>query len=186
MNKPPPMHPQVKRPQLKPQSPPSDFERKAHELVGRLIFTYSRLEVNLALFVASHEGSEARDKVLAQLEKGGSFYDKLALVLPTVRREFPEDADCMEIWDEWLKEADALRVKRNDMIHGRWGVHEHLGEVINITGLPSSDQKPETKYNLEQLEAEVQQAERTAQMFYELHVGKWRKARWKVFYGPKN
>lgn len=180
------MSSQVNRPKLKPQSPPSDFERKAHELVGRLIFTYSRLEVNLALFVASHDGYEARDKVLAQLEKGGSFYDKLALVLPTVRREFPEDADCIEIWGDWLKEADALRVKRNDMIHGRWGVHEHLNEVINVTGLPSNVQQPETKYSLGQLEAEVQQAERTAQMFYELTIGNWRKERSKAIYGPSN
>jgi hypothetical protein len=175
---------QIKRPKVKPQPPPSDFERKAHELVGRLIFTYSRLDVNLALFVADHQGYEQRDKVLEQLRKDGSFKAKLDLVLPTVRRVFPEDAECMEIWGEWLRDADALRVKRNDMIHGRWGVHEHLGEVINVRGLPSSEQQPETKYTLAQLEAEVQQAERIANMLYELRLGSWRKARWKEFYGP--
>ena len=177
---------QVKRPTLKPLSPPSDFERKAHELVGRLIFTYSRLDVNLALFVADHQGYEQREKVLEQLRKDGSFKTKLDLVLPTVLREFPEDAECMEIWEDWLKEADELRLKRNDMIHGRWGVKERLGEVVNIRGLPSNEQQPETKYSLEQLEGEVQQAELTANMFYELRLGNWRKARWEESDGPAN
>lgn len=177
---------QVNRPKLKPSSPPSDFVRKAHELVGRFIFTYSRLDVNLALFVADHQGYEQRERVLEQLRKDGSFKTKLDLVLSTVLREFPEDAECMELWEDWLKEADALRLKRNDMIHGRWGVNERLGEVVNVIGLPSNEPQSETKYTLVQLEAEVQQADRTANMLNELIHGNWRSARRQAFNGPSN
>jgi hypothetical protein len=175
---------QVKRPKLKPLSPPSAFERKAHELVGRLIFTYSRLDLTLALFVAGHQGQEQREKVLQRLQSNESFKIKLDLVLPTVLLEYPEDAECMEIWEEWLRDANTLRLKRNDMIHGRWGFNDRLGEVTNIRGLPSMESSPETKYTLVQLEREVLRAQRIEQMLFELRFGNWRQARWKRFYGP--
>jgi hypothetical protein len=151
-----------------------------------LIFVYTRLELNLALFVAGHKGDEHREKVLRKIQEEESFKKKLVLLLRAVQKQFPEDADCLDIWEGWLNKAEKLRVTRNSLVHGRWGINEHVGEIINVHGLPTSTPQHETRYTLVQLEAVVLEAEATASVFNELYSGRWRKSRRKSFYGPNS
>ena len=157
----------------KPPVPPTDFEARAHALVGRLVMAYSRLDVNLALHVASWRGNELRKETLASLENT-SFKIKLDLVIPAVRQEYGDNPECIAGWQEWLQEADKLRCKRNDLIHGRWGIDERRAVVINIIGLPGLPAQTEIAYTLDELTDEVERANWVSNQFWKL------KLRWPV------
>jgi len=152
-------------------SPPSAFEVSAHAIVGRLVMVYSRLDVNLALFVSRWRGQDHRDKTLAELENT-SFKLKLDLLMPTVRREYGDDPSCAADWQAWIETANELRCKRNDLMHGRWGIYETAGLVTNILGLPGSPNQCEVRYTLDELSDEIERAVRVANRFSEL-TAKW-------------
>lgn len=146
---------------------PSDFESAAHALVGRLLFTYSRLDVNLALYVANRYSTSARDDSILKLEKL-SFKEKLDWVLPAVAREYPANEACEAEWSEWFQAANEVRTVRNRLVHGRWGISEHHQRVSNISGLPGSPNQDEIQYTLTELQAEVQRAVDLSSRFYSL------------------
>ena len=127
---------------------------------------YSRLDVNLALFVAGWRGQERRTSGLAALENT-PFKRKLELVMPAVVREHGQRLDCITDWLDWLCDADRLRCTRNDLMHGRWGIYETHGMVCNIVGLPGSAQR-EVVYSLSDLADEVENALEVSERFSEL------------------
>jgi hypothetical protein len=132
---------------------------------------YSRLDVNLALYVARWRGHERRQESLADLDNK-SFKTKLDLVVPAARQEYGDNAACIADWQTWLQLADDLRCKRNDLMHGRWGIYERQALVTNIIGLPGLPTQHEVKYTLEDLAAEVELATQVAHQFSELST-KW-------------
>jgi len=131
---------------------------------------YSRLDVNLALFVAGWRGASLRTNTLRTLE-GRSFKDKLDLVIPAVMREYGQRIDCITEWLDWLADADQLRCARNDLIHGRWGLYETHGTVSNIVGLPGPKQR-EVVYSLSELAGEIELSLDVAERFAQL-CRKW-------------
>ena len=150
---------------------PSEFESRAHALVGRLVMVYSRLDVNLALMVASWRGNERRAETLLQLENT-SFRSKLNKVLDTVMLEYPPEHACIAEWHHWLDDADRLRCKRNDLMHGRWGIDERGQRVVNVLGLPGSPNQREIAYTLSELADEVERAEGVSAALWRLRE-KW-------------
>jgi hypothetical protein len=132
---------------------------------------YSRLDVNLALYVARWRGQEHQAKTLQDLENT-SFKSKLDLVLPAVHQEYADNPTCHAAWQDWLASADKLRCKRNDLMHGRWGIYETHSLVSNIIGLPGSPGQREVKYTLDELADEVRQAVFVSDRFAEL-TAKW-------------
>jgi hypothetical protein len=149
--------------------PPTEFEARAHALVGRLVFVYSRLDVNLAMYVANRFGFDERARSIQKLESA-SFKEKLEWLLPAANREYPSDGQCHAAWSEWLGKADAVRKQRNNFVHGRWGIYEHLQLVSNIVLLPGSPNQAEVKYTLSELAATVEEAAVLAEEF--LHLSK--------------
>jgi hypothetical protein len=132
---------------------------------------YSRLDVNLALYVARWRGHELRQESLADLDNK-SFKTKLDLVLAAAHQEYGDNAACVADWQAWLQLADELRCKRNDLMHGRWGIYEQQGFVSNVLGLPGLPTQHEVKYTLDDLAAEVELAEQVARQFWKLRT-KW-------------
>jgi hypothetical protein len=132
---------------------------------------YSRLDVNLALMVARWRGDEHRAAALQQLENT-SFHFKLDKVLPTLRIEYPPQHPCMDEWRRWIDEADRLRCKRNDLMHGRWGIDERGHRVVNVLGLPGSPKQREVSYTFDELSDEVERAEGVSDALWHLRE-KW-------------
>ena len=147
------------------------MEIRAHAALGRLLFAFSRLDVNLALYVANYRGEANRAQVIEQLENT-SFKEKLSLVLLSTERWYRDQSQCRQDWERWLIHADQLRLQRNDLVHGRWGVNDWHGYVANVVGLPGSPNQRETQYSVSELEAEARQAESLSQEFYRLST-KW-------------
>jgi hypothetical protein len=128
---------------------------------------YSRLDVNLALYAARWRGHEHRQRALADLDNT-SFKAKLELVIPAARQEYGDDPECTTAWQDWLRTADELRCKRNDLMHGRWGIYETRSVVSNIVGLPGLPTQVEVTYTLDELADEVERAVLVSQQFSEL------------------
>ena len=89
-----------------------------------------------------------------------------------LQREYGKGAACIAEWQAWLKSADQLRCKRNDLMHGRWGINELRGLVSNVVGLPGLANQAEVTYSLEELNDEIDAAATVADRFSELS-GKW-------------
>jgi ABC-type glycerol-3-phosphate transport system substrate-binding protein len=132
---------------------------------------YARLDVNLALYVANCRGHDMRTQMLEELENT-SFKVKLDRLLPAVTREYGVDPESSATWEEWLESANKLRCKRNDLIHGRWGIDEARSLVFNVIGLPGSPKQLEVTYTLDDLADEVELAIEVSKRFSELR-DKW-------------
>jgi hypothetical protein len=145
----------------------SEFEVQAHAAIGRMVVIYSRLDVNLALFVAGYQGPERRARVLTELDST-SFRAKLDLVMPAVEHAHPGCEECRAEWSVWLERANRLRCLRNDLIHGRWGLSEVNGFVANVMGLPGLPTQREVRYTLDELEDEVNDADRVSEELWRL------------------
>jgi hypothetical protein len=62
--------------------------------------------------------------------------------------------------NDWIAAANAVRAKRNQFIHGRWGSDVLRNKALNIVGLPGSDAQETMEYSLSELEAYNQAIER--------------------------
>jgi hypothetical protein len=82
-----------------------------------------------------------------------NFKAKLDDLAKHVAAKWPAGSEKRRAWDAWISQADAMRAKRNQLVHGRWGIEPHKSKVANIVGLPTGDNQQCTEYSLEELAA---------------------------------
>jgi hypothetical protein len=58
----------------------------------------------------------------------------------------------IEIYGVWLDKAHEIRVIRNRLFHGRWGVEQSEQKVANVIGLPTSPEQQATLYTIDELQ----------------------------------
>lgn len=118
-----------------------------------MIFEFSRLDMNLGLTVVWLNGGNdipGRTKTAT----GMPFNSRLRTIGDAVAKTHPIGSKRRKAWDDWIERAHAARLKRNDLIHGRWGVEPQRQVVTNVIGLPTGEQR-ETAYRIEDLEGFV-------------------------------
>lgn len=134
------------------------LERDAAAILGRALFSFSRLDMHLGLMVAaSLRMSGKADQALKVDEM--NFHKRLKFVAKYLREISELDPSASAAMTLWLKEADEVRTQRNQLVHGRWGVDPYKRKVLNIVGLPSSDTQRTIEYTLQDLEAFVQRTQ---------------------------
>lgn len=127
------------------------LEYEAATTLGRMIFEFSRLDMNLGLFLVwSDEGSKL-DKLTKEVECC-SFHQKLNFLKKLIDGKFVEHSNEYFTYSQWLDAAHAIRDKRNKLIHGRWGIDPYKQMVVNVVGLPTSPKQYENYYSIENLE----------------------------------
>lgn len=127
-----------------------DLEDAAASKLGHILFELSRLELNLGLCIAwFHEGIEVEGHSKKYNSKG--LGDKVEAVRKQldIKRSNGLDANAITDWQRWLNRADQITDTRNNFVHGRWGTNPVT--ITNVVGLPSSGQKQERQYTLDQL-----------------------------------
>jgi len=127
------------------------LEQAAAELLGRVLFEFSRLEVNLGLCAVWTGSGQRLDELTKQI-KELSFHKKLDFLSQHVERSLPKGSKRHTAYTEWIARAHVSRLKRNQLVHGRWGVDPLQGHVINVIGLPTSPEQTEVRYLLTDLE----------------------------------
>ena len=136
----------------------SELEATASSILGRLLFTFSRLDFNVSLLVSSIErvgGNETAAAKATQL----SFHERLARLALFFEREATLPDDARAAYGEWLLAMQEVRTQRNQLVHGRWDIDPNNRVVLNIMGPTSSLEERTIPYTLAALQAAVSKIE---------------------------
>jgi hypothetical protein len=150
-----------------------ELERKAASLLGKTVFCFSRMDMNVGLMVSSvlrWSGKESQLKGADTM----NFHARLKFLENYVESRGDLVEEARSALRAWIAAADAVRVKRNDFFHGRWSVDGPTGKVRNTTGLPGSDAQESKEYTLIELDAFNSEIERLTPALSKL------RARWKL------
>ncbi len=82
-----------------------------------------------------------------------TFSNKLDELLKQVMAKLPNGSKRHRAYAEWIDRAQAIRKQRNDFVHGRWGIETQRNKVVNIIGLPTSDEQQVAEYEIGELAA---------------------------------
>ena len=126
-----------------------DLERDAATVLGYMLFEYSRLDMELGLFLVwadKGKNLEVRTKKFGE----ANFAKRLDELEKLVNTKYAE-ADGSNQCARWIRDAHAVRSLRNQLFHGRWGFVPHEGLVANVVGLPTSPNQTEVRYSIAQL-----------------------------------
>jgi hypothetical protein len=135
------------------------LESASASLLGRLLFEFSYLDTNLGLCLAWVGGGTRLEGLSRKVQDFG-FSKRLDSLKETVEASLPADSKARMAYAAWLQEAHAARKIRNELVHGRWAVDVRTNEVLNIVGLPTSDEQRVIRYSLSALEGQVVEIKR--------------------------
>lgn len=130
------------------------LETVSASLLGRLLFEFSYLDTNLGLCLVWVGGGKNL-KALSEQVSNFSLSRRLDRLRETVESSLQAGSKSHKAYREWLEKADRCRKIRNELVHGRWDVDPYSLEVINIVGLPTSNDQRMIRYTLPDLEAHV-------------------------------
>jgi hypothetical protein len=133
-------------------------ERAGAELLGRMIFAFSRLDMALGLCIVWTGGGRNIESLSNQVPNW-TFHSRLDYLTELLTASRARDDADRIAYEAWIADAHALRRCRNDMVHGRWAVNGDGSKVANVVGLPTSSQQREVSYSLRELESFVDSLE---------------------------
>jgi hypothetical protein len=116
-----------------------------------MLFELSRLDLNLGLCLAWMDGGAnltSRSKMI----EGMNLKSRLDDLRKHVDAKLPLESEPHRAYVQWIERVDSIRQVRNNFVHGRWGVEPHKNKVVNITGLPTGEQKS-VEYAIDELAA---------------------------------
>ena len=136
-----------------------DMENSAASILGHMLFEFARLDVATGLCVSwVDEGRQLN--VMTARAMGLSFHKRLKFLFDWVGKKLPVGSNRHTAYVAWLKAANAVRLKRNTLIHGRWWVDANQGHIVNVTGLPNSPEQAEHPYTLSDLQGVLEEMKR--------------------------
>ncbi|MEJ8567936.1 DUF429 domain-containing protein [Elongatibacter sediminis] len=174
------VYPVVPRASMNDPGPlPGDFQAEAAELVGRIVFAWSRFERNLGLTLQYAQGEPDEDTFKNGGFKG-SVGEQLKALGRMVRENLANEPEGIGAFEVWLKHASNVRMKRNAIVHGRWTLlsGQRLMQ-LESTELPGVDASGKTRFSLAKLENELRDIESMDQDLYQLRV------RWLSLQAPR-
>jgi hypothetical protein len=149
---------------MMPILPETELEATAAQHLGRLLFVFGRLELNLALALVRIRPADQFEREIARVEKL-PFEAKLSEFEALALRRHADDAPALARWQKWFTAAHALRKLRNAFAHGRWGFQNMQQQIVHVSNLPGSANQDEVRYTLDEFAAHVADAEEVAEEF---------------------
>lgn len=125
------------------------LEEGAATVLGRILFEFSRLEMQLGLCLVWVDGG-TRVEQLTRRYENANFMDRLNGLREWVET-LPSESAPRISYESWLLRTDRARKLRNELVHGRWGIDLSRERVVNVVGLPTSDNRRTVNYSLEDL-----------------------------------
>lgn len=132
----------------------NDIEREAATVLGFMLFEYSRLDMELGLFLVWAGDGKRLDELTKKLSEA-NFGKRLELLEKLAMSKYSASPASDE-YASWLRDAHAVRSLRNQLFHGRWGFIPQQGLVANVVGLPTSPDQSEFRYSISQLQESLQ------------------------------
>ncbi len=133
----------------------NSLEEKAATILGRILFEFSRLEMELGLCAVWVESGVHLEQ-LTNKHEDSNFNKRLEFMRESIDRLLSKGSESHAAYTAWCEQADEARKLRNDLIHGRWGVEAVRDRVVNVIGLPTSPNQRSVSYSLEQLQQVVE------------------------------
>ena len=124
-----------------------ELEDAAALLLGRMQFEFSRLDMSLGLCAVWVEDGRRLEELNPQVV-AMTFHKRLEFVEKAVHALSPACSEAKEAYQAWVCRANAARLTRNSLVHGRWGVEPMTNRVVNVVGLPTSSEQREVKYTI--------------------------------------
>jgi hypothetical protein len=143
------------------------LESGAATLLGRMLFEFSRLDMALGLCLVWADNAQAVDKLTLKVAKE-SFALKVNRLEKLVMKGEADGSPKRTGYVEWIADIKEIRTKRNDLVHGRWGIDPVRDKVINVVGLPTSPDQQSTEYSLADLEGTLTEMKRLQERLSEL------------------
>jgi hypothetical protein len=143
------------------------IEAAAALALGRIQFEFSRLDVALGLCAVWVDEGANLEELTPKVE-AMSFHRKLEFVGAAVERRVRKNSPSHRNYKEWLQRANAARLLRNELVHGRWYIDPRTEEAVNIIGLPTSEGQHEKRYSVALLEQHLQELKRLQSQLYTL------------------
>lgn len=152
---------------MMPILPETEVEAAAALHLGRLLFVFGRLELNLGQAMLKACTAQDSGREILRIERL-SFDDKLREYESLVLARHADDASLLARWQRWFAAAHALRRLKNAFAHGRWGFQNAQQQIVHATNLPGSPHQDEVRYTLAGFAARVAEAEDIAEEFFAL------------------
>jgi hypothetical protein len=149
---------------MMPILPETELEATAAQHLGRLLFVFGRLELNLGLALVRTRPAGEFGREVARVEKL-AFGAKLCEIEALVLRCHANDATALARWKKWFAEAHALSNLKDDFAHGRWDFQNMQQQIVHAVNLPGSAHPDEVRYTLDEFAAHVARAEEVAEEF---------------------
>jgi hypothetical protein len=150
--------------EMMPILPETELEAMAAQHLGRLLFVFGRLELNLGLALVRTRPAAEFGREIARVEKL-SFGAKLCEFEALVLRCHADDAPALARWTRWFTAAHALAELKEDFAHGRWDFQNMQQQIVHVSNLPGSAHHDEARYTLDEFAAHVARAEEVAETF---------------------
>jgi hypothetical protein len=148
-----------------PILPDTELEAMAAQHLGRLLFVFGGLELNLGLTLVNARPPAESESEAARVEEL-TFGEKLNELESRVLASHAGDARALARWQKWFLAANALRKLRNRFAHGRWGFQHYHQHIVHVCMLPGSGNQEEVRFTLDEFAAHVASAEEVAEEFY--------------------
>jgi hypothetical protein len=150
--------------EMVPILPETEVEATAALHLGRLLFVFGRMELDVALALLKAQAAEDAERTILRVEQL-SFGEKLREFEALVLQRHADDAPVLARWQRWFAAANGLCKLRNDFAHGRWGFQNMQQQIVHVSHLPGSPNQTEVRYTLAGFAARVAEAEDVAEEF---------------------
>jgi len=131
------------------------LEREAATILGFMLFEYSRLDIELGLFLVWSNEGKTLDKLTKKLSDF-NFHKRLDFLQKLVQAKYADTPKVIEAYASWLADAHETRSIRNQLFHGRWGINPTQQQAMNVVGLPTSPEQRETPYSIADLQKKLE------------------------------
>ncbi|SEK14922.1 MULTISPECIES: hypothetical protein [unclassified Variovorax] len=126
------------------------LEAAAASLLGRMLFEFSRIDVNLGLCLVWVDGGANLESLTPKVD-ALSFHSKLGELAKHAARKLPAGSKRRAAYDSWIERMHVARIQRNQLVHGRWGIEPRRSKVVNVIGLPTGDGQQVVEYSIDEL-----------------------------------
>ena len=148
----------------------SDLERDAATVLGYMLFEYSRLDMELGLFLVWADEGKNLDERTEKFNEA-NFGKRLEILEKLARSKYSGNSVVIDEYAKWLRDAHEVRNLRNQLFHGRWGFIPQKGLVANVVGLPTLPEQSERRYSMAQLNESLQTMRQLRNRLSELRHG---------------
>ena len=128
-----------------------ELELAAATILGRMLFEFGHLEMELALFLVwEDDGSNL--ETLTDAVGQDVLHAKLCELEKRAKAKYGSCPSALVEFKGWLEEAHVARAQRNEFVHGRWGIAAVNKQLVNVINIPTSSAQREVRYSIAQLE----------------------------------